>query len=71
MLITHVDGERGSLSADFDGQAAFLNPAGHIATYVGRGLVVTNMPSGRVKIVSWSSVDRWGPYLGWAPPYYK
>ena len=30
MLITHVDGERGSLSADFDGQAAFLNPAGHI-----------------------------------------
>lgn len=47
------------------------NPAGHIATYVGRGLVVTNMPSGRVKIVSWSSVDRWGPYLGWAEPYYR
>lgn len=47
------------------------NPAGHIATYVGRGLVVTNMPSGRVKIVTWSSVDRWGPYLGWAEPYYR
>lgn len=47
------------------------NPAGHIATYVGRGLVVTNMPSGRVKIVPWSLVDRWGPYLGWAEPYYR
>ncbi len=46
------------------------NPAGHVATYVGRGLVVTNMPSGRVKMVSWRSVDRWGPYLGWAEPYY-
>ena len=46
------------------------NPAGHIATYIGRGQVVTNMPSGRVKIVSWRSVDRWGPFLGWAEPYY-
>lgn len=46
------------------------NPAGHIATYIGRGLVVTNVGSGRVKIVSWRTLDRWGPYLGWAEPYY-
>lgn len=46
------------------------NPAGHVATYVGRGLVVTNMPGGRVKMVSWGTLDRWGPYLGWAEPYY-
>jgi hypothetical protein len=46
------------------------NPAGHVATYVGRGLVVTNMPGGRVKMVPWRSIDRWGPYLGWAEPYY-
>ena len=30
MVIAQVDGELGSLSAEFDGQAAFLNPAGHI-----------------------------------------
>ncbi|MEZ5158827.1 MAG: hypothetical protein R2687_08360 [Candidatus Nanopelagicales bacterium] len=47
------------------------NPAGHVATYVGRGLVVTNVGSGRVKIMSWRALDRWGPYLGWAEPYYK
>lgn len=46
------------------------NPAGHVATYVGRGKVVTNVPGGRVKIVSWKHLDRWGPYLGWAEPYY-
>jgi hypothetical protein len=46
------------------------NPAGHIATYVGRGRVVTNVPGGRVKVVRWSTLDRWGPYLGWAEPYY-
>lgn len=46
------------------------NPAGHIATYVGRGKVVTNVPGGRVKKVSWKRIDRWGPYLGWAEPYY-
>lgn len=46
------------------------NPAGHVATYVGRGLVVSNMPGGRVKIVPWRAIDRWGPYLGWAEPYY-
>jgi hypothetical protein len=47
------------------------NPAGHIATYIGEGKVVTNMPSGRVQIVRWSTLDRWGPYLGWAEPYYR
>ena len=47
------------------------NPAGHVATYVGRGLVVTNVGSGRVKIMSWRALDRWGPYLGWAEPFYK
>ena len=46
------------------------NPAGHVATYVGRGKVVTNVPGGRIKVMSWSSVDRWGPFLGWAEPYY-
>lgn len=46
------------------------NPAGHVATYIGRGLVVTNVGSGRVRIMPWHSVDRWGPYLGWAEPYY-
>lgn len=46
------------------------NPAGHVATYVGRGKVVTNVPGGRIKVMSWSAVDRWGPFLGWAEPYY-
>lgn len=46
------------------------NPAGHVATYVGNGKVVTNMPSGRVKMVSWKLIDRWGPFQGWAEPYY-
>jgi hypothetical protein len=47
------------------------NPAGHVATYVGRGLVVTNVGSGRVRIMPWRTLDRWGPYLGWAEPFYK
>lgn len=47
------------------------HPAGHVATYIGRGLVVTNVGSGRVRIMPWRSVDRWGPYLGWAEPYYR
>ena len=33
-----------------------------------RGLVVTNVGSGWVKIMSWRALDRWGPYLGWAEP---
>ena len=46
------------------------NPAGHVATYVGNGKVVSNMPGGRVKMVSWKLIDRWGPYQGWAEPFY-
>jgi hypothetical protein len=46
------------------------NPAGHIATYVGNGKAVTNMPGGRVKKVNWKVMNSWGPYLGWAEPYY-
>lgn len=47
------------------------NPAGHIATYVGNGKVVTNVGNGKVRLRSWSSIDRWGPYLGWAEPFYS
>lgn len=47
------------------------NPAGHIATYVGNGKAVTNMPGGRVKKVNWRIMNKWGPYLGWAEPYYS
>lgn len=48
------------------------NDARHIATYIGGGKVVTNMTSegGIVKIVPAQSLDSWGPYLGWAEPYY-
>ena len=46
------------------------HPAGHIATYVGDGKVVTNMPGGSVEIVDWHELNEWGPYLGWANPYY-
>ncbi|MEI6624255.1 MAG: M23 family metallopeptidase, partial [Actinomycetes bacterium] len=45
------------------------NDARHIATYVGGGKVVSNMPGG-VKVVNASELDSWGPYLGWADPYY-
>jgi len=47
------------------------NPAGHIATYVGDGKVVTNMPGGSVEMVDWHKLNEWGPYLGWANPYYR
>ncbi len=46
------------------------NSAGHIATYVGNGKVVTNMPGGAVELVDWRTLNEWGPYLGWASPYY-
>lgn len=46
------------------------NPAGHIATYVGNGKAVTNMPGGKVKKINWRVMNKWGPYLGWADPYY-
>ncbi len=47
------------------------NPAGHIATYVGNGKAVTNMPGGAVKKIDWKKMNDWGPYLGWAEPYYS
>lgn len=47
------------------------HPAGHVATYVGDGKVVSNLPGGAVAVVKWRAMDEWGPYLGWAPPYYK
>ncbi len=46
------------------------NPAGHIATYVGNGKAVTNVPGGKVKKIDWTRMNSWGPYLGWAEPYY-
>lgn len=46
------------------------NPAGHIATYVGNGKAVTNMPGGKVKKIDWTVMNQWGPYLGWAEPFY-
>jgi len=47
------------------------SPAGHIATYVGSGKVVTNMPGGGLEIIDWHEINEWGPYLGWASPYYR
>jgi hypothetical protein len=46
------------------------HPAGHIAVYVGNGKVVTNVPGGAVEIANWKELNEWGPYLGWANPYY-
>ncbi len=46
------------------------NPAGHIATYVGNGKAVTNMPGGAVKKINWKRMNSWGRYLGWAEPFY-
>jgi len=46
------------------------HPAGHIAVYVGDGKVVTNVPGGAVEIMDWREINEWGPYLGWANPYY-
>lgn len=46
------------------------HPAGHIAVYVGDGKVVTNVPGGAVEIMPWRELNEWGPYLGWANPYY-
>lgn len=48
------------------------NSARHIATYVGGGKVVTNVTGkgGAVEIMDAQELDSWGPYLGWAAPYY-
>ena len=56
------------------GAQMFWDPghaAGHIATYVGDDKAVTNMPDGSVKAIKWREMNDWGPYLGWAGPYYK
>ncbi len=56
------------------GAQMFWDPghsAGHIATYVGDDKAVTNMPDGTVKAIKWRAMNDWGPYLGWAPPFYK
>ncbi len=56
------------------GAQMFWDPghsSGHIATYVGDDKAVTNMPDGSVKEIAWRKMNEWGPYLGWAPPYYK
>jgi len=56
------------------GAQMFWDPghdAGHVATYVGDDRAVTNMPDGTVKSIKWREMNDWGPYLGWAPPYYK
>jgi len=47
------------------------NPARHIALYAGDGLVVTTDADGyHVGLVTMDYLDGWGPYLGWASPYY-
>lgn len=56
------------------GAQMFWDPghsAGHIATYVGNGKAVTNMPDGSVDVIEWREMNEWGPYLGWAPAYYQ
>ena len=39
--------------------------------HVGDDKAVTNMPDGSVEMIKWREMNDWGPYLGWAPPYYK
>lgn len=47
------------------------NPARHIAIYAGAGMVITTGgDADRVAILSMSTMDAWGPYIGWAPGYY-
>jgi septal ring factor EnvC (AmiA/AmiB activator) len=47
------------------------DPARHAAIYAGGGMVITTEAyNGRVGLASMEAVDSWGPYLGWATPYY-
>lgn len=46
------------------------NPARHVATYVGGGQVVMNDSNGVVAMLPAAAVN-YGPYLGWAEPYYS
>lgn len=56
------------------GAQMFFDPgheSGHVVTYIGDDRVVSNLEDGTVGVVKWRKVEEWGPYLGWAPPYYK
>ncbi len=47
------------------------NPAKHVAIYAGGGMVITTGANGgTVSLVSMEYLDSYGPYLGWAEPYY-
>lgn len=48
------------------------NPARHIAIYAGGGMVISTGAVGgtRVGLVPMENLDAWGPYIGWAEPYY-
>lgn len=67
--VAHPDGREIPVGAQMFWRTS--SPAGHIATYVGDGKVVTNMPGGSVRMVKWQKLNEWGPYLGWANPYYR
>lgn len=48
------------------------NPARHIAIYIGNGMVVsTGVDNDHVGVVSMEYMDGYGPYIGWATPYYS
>ena len=34
-------------------------------------LQLLRLPDGTVKAVAWRRMNEWGPYLGWAQPYYE
>lgn len=47
------------------------NPAKHVAIYAGGGMVIsTGADGGRVGLVPMEYLDSYGPYIGWASPYY-
>jgi hypothetical protein len=48
------------------------NPAGHIALSLGHGMVLsTDYPhAGTVGVAPLTALDRWGPRLGWAAPFF-
>ncbi len=48
------------------------NDARHVATYIGGGRAVSNVSAsgGKVEIKTMKYFESYGPYLGWAEPYY-
>lgn len=47
------------------------NPARHIALYAGNGMIIsTGVDGDRVGMRPMEYLDSYGPYLGWAEPYY-